>query len=47
MGQRRSQRLAIHRPHDAATPTEPIQSNDDESATATTQEETRLPDLPG
>jgi hypothetical protein len=47
MGQRRSQRPAIHRPHDAATPTEPIQSNDDESATATTQEETRLPDLPG
>jgi ERF superfamily len=47
IGQRRPQRPAIHRPHDAAAPTEPIQSNDDESAIATTQEETRLPDLPG
>jgi hypothetical protein len=46
-GQGRSQRPAIHGLHDAATPTEPIQSNDDESATATTQEQTRLPDLPG
>jgi len=47
IAQRRSQRLAIHRPHDAAAPTEPIQSNDDESAIAATQEESRLPDLPG
>ena len=47
IAQRRSQRPAIHLPHDAAAPTGPIQSNDDESAIATTQEETRLPDLPG
>jgi ERF superfamily protein len=46
-GQRRPQRPAIHRPHDAAAPTEPIQSSDDEGAIATMQEETRLPDLPG
>src|SRR5262249_719765 len=47
IAQRRSQRLAKHRPHDAAAPTEPIQSNDDERAIAATQEESRLPDLPG
>jgi hypothetical protein len=45
LGQRRSQRPALPRPHDAAAPTDP--KNEDISATATPQEETRLPDLPG
>jgi len=47
MGQRRSQRAALPRPHGAAAPSDPIPKNEDISATATTQEETRLPDLPG
>jgi hypothetical protein len=47
MGHRRSQRPAIHRPREAAAPTEPFQSTEDGSATATPQDETRLPDLPG
>jgi ERF superfamily len=45
--QRRSQRPALPRPHGAAAPSDPIPKNEDISATATTQEETRLPDLPG
>jgi hypothetical protein len=46
MGQRRSRRVAsVHRPHGAAAPSDP--NNEDVRATATTQEETRLPDLPG
>jgi len=44
MGQRRSQRPALPRPHDAAAPTDP--KNDDISATATPQEEAPLPDVP-
>jgi len=47
MGQRRSQRAALPRPHGAAAPSDPMPKNEDISATATTQEETRLPDLPG
>jgi hypothetical protein len=44
MGQRRSQRPALPRPHDAAAPTDP--KNDDISATATPQEEAPSPDVP-
>jgi hypothetical protein len=47
MGQRRSQRAALPRPHGAAAPSDPMPKNEDISATATTQEETRLSDLPG
>jgi ERF superfamily len=47
MGQRRSQRPALPRPHGAAAPSDPTPKNEDIGATATTQEETRLPDLPG
>jgi hypothetical protein len=44
MGQRLSAREALPRPHEAAAHSDP---NDEEiSATATPQEETRLPDLP-
>jgi len=43
MGQRRSQ--ALPRPHGGAASSDP--KNEDISATATTQEETCLPDLPG
>jgi ERF superfamily len=45
MGQRRSQRPALPRPHDAAASADP--KNEDISATATPQEETPLPDLAG
>ena len=46
MGQRRSRRVAsVPRPHGAAAPSDP--NNEDVSGTATTQEETRLPGLPG
>jgi len=45
MGQRRSQRPALPRPHAAAASSDP--KNEETSATATAQEETRLPDLPG
>jgi hypothetical protein len=44
LGQRRSQRPALPRPHDAAAPTDP--KNDDISATATPQEEAPLRDVP-
>jgi len=47
MEHRRSQRPAIHRPREAAAPTEPFQSNEGGSATASSQDETCLPDLPG
>jgi hypothetical protein len=47
VSERRSQRPALPRPHCAAAPSDPIPKNEDISATATTQEETRLPDLPG
>jgi len=45
IGQRRSQRAALPRPGGAAVSSDP--KNEDISASATTQEETRLPDLPG
>jgi ERF superfamily len=44
-GQRRSQRAALPRQHGAAASSDP--KNEDISATATPQDETRLPDLPG
>jgi hypothetical protein len=47
MGQRRSQRLALPRPHGAATPSDPPSENEDISAAAAPQEETRLAGLPG
>jgi hypothetical protein len=47
MGQRRSQRAALPRPRAAAASSDPTPKNEETSATATTQEETRLPDLPG
>jgi hypothetical protein len=45
MGQRRSQRAALPRQHGAAASSDP--KNEDISATATPQDETRLPDLSG
>jgi hypothetical protein len=45
-GQRRSQRPALPRPQGAAASSDPTPKGGDISATATTQEETRLPDLP-
>jgi hypothetical protein len=45
-GQRGSQRPALPRPHGAAASSDPTPKGGDISATATTQEETRLPDLP-
>ena len=47
LGQRRSQRPALPHPHGAAASSGPTLKSGDISATATTQEETRLPDLPG
>jgi hypothetical protein len=44
-GMRRSQRAALPPPHGTAASSDP--KNEDITATATTQEETRLPDLPG
>jgi ERF superfamily len=46
-GQRRSQRTALPRPHGAAASSDPIPKNEDISATATTQEETCPPHVPG
>jgi hypothetical protein len=45
MRPRRSQRAALPPPHATAASSDP--KNEDITATATTQEETRLPDLPG
>jgi hypothetical protein len=45
LGQRRSQRPPLPRPHGAAASSDT--NNKEISATATPQEETRLPDLPG
>ncbi len=45
MGQPRSQRATLPRPHGAAASSDP--KNEDITATETTHEETRLPDLPG
>jgi hypothetical protein len=47
IGQPRSQRAALPRPHAAAASSDPTPKNEETSATAVTQEETRLPDLPG
>jgi hypothetical protein len=47
IGQRRTQRAALPRPHAAAASSDPTPKNEESSATAVTQEETRLPDLPG
>jgi ERF superfamily len=47
MGQRQPQRLALPRPHGAAASSGPTLKSGDISATATTQEEARLPDLSG
>jgi len=47
LGRRRSQRVALPRSRVAAPASEPIPKNEDISTTATAQEETRLPDLPG
>jgi hypothetical protein len=44
--QRRSQRPALPRPRAAAASSDPTSKNEETSATATPQEETRLPDLP-
>jgi hypothetical protein len=46
MGQRGSRRPALARPHDAAAPF-PCPKGEGVSAAATTQEEARLPELPG
>jgi ERF superfamily len=45
-GERQSQRSPLPRPHGAAPSSDPTPKSGDISATATTQEETRLPDLP-
>jgi len=47
LGPRGSRRPALPRPHDAGASSDPILKNEDITATAETQEETRLPDLPG
>jgi hypothetical protein len=47
VGQRRSQRAALPRPSAAAGSSDPTPKKEETSATATTQEQTRLPDLPG
>jgi ERF superfamily len=46
LSHRRSQRPALPQPHGAAASSDPTSKSGDISATATTQEETRLPDLP-
>jgi hypothetical protein len=45
-GQRQSQRSPLPQPYGAAQSSDPTPKSGDISATATTQEETRLPDLP-
>jgi hypothetical protein len=47
LGQRRSSRPALPRPHAAAASSDPTPKNEETSATTTPQEDTRLPDLPG
>jgi ERF superfamily len=47
LGRRTSQRAVVPRPCPAAATSDPIPKNEEISAPATTQEETRLPDLPG
>jgi len=46
LGQRQSQQLPLPQPHGAAASSDPTLKSEGISATATTQEETRLPDLP-
>ena len=46
MGRRLSRRASLPRPHDAAASLDPIPKSEETSATATTQEEARLPNLP-
>jgi hypothetical protein len=47
LGERRSPRPALPRPHAAAAPSDPTPKNEEISATATTLEEARSPDVPG
>jgi len=47
LGPRRSRRPASPRPHDAGASSDPILKNEGTTATAETQEETHLPDVPG
>jgi len=47
LGQRRSRRPALPRPHAAAASSDAIPKNEEISAPETSQEGTRLPDLPG
>jgi hypothetical protein len=47
MGQRRSQRPALPRPHDAVASSDPSPKSEDVNATARTQEEARSPDVSG
>src|SRR5262249_7098185 len=47
LGQRRSKRPALPRPHHAGASSNPTPKNEDETATAKMQEEPRLPDVPG
>jgi len=47
LGQRRSRRPALPGPHASAPSSDASPKNEEISATATPQEETRLPDLPG
>jgi len=46
MSRRLSGRAPLTRPHDAAAPSDPAPKNEETSATATTQKEARLPNLP-
>jgi hypothetical protein len=46
LGERRSPRPALPRPHAAAAPSDPTPKNEEISATATTLEEARSPDVP-
>jgi hypothetical protein len=47
LGPRRSKRAVLPQSHAAAASSDPTPENEEISATATPQEETRLPDLPG
>jgi hypothetical protein len=47
LGSRRSQRPALPGPHGSARSSDPPSKNEDSSAAATPQKETRLADLPG
>jgi hypothetical protein len=47
IGQRRPQPAALPRPHGAAVSSDPTPKSEKNTASSATQEETRLPDLPG